>query len=133
LLDQPFWAARLRQLGVAGTPLPQRDLTADNLAAAIRSCQDEPDQQIRAANLGRPIHAEVGAAPVLAMVNACGLRVAPQRRTRDQATDMLKGRRTVTNSGGLCREHEQCASKPLPHLGSLSRSAIGILFVRTER
>jgi hypothetical protein len=26
LLDQPFWAARLHQLGVAPTPLPQRDL-----------------------------------------------------------------------------------------------------------
>jgi UDP:flavonoid glycosyltransferase YjiC (YdhE family) len=70
LLDQPFWAARLHQLGVAPTPLPQRDLTADALADAIRSCLDDPGYRSRAVNLAGRIRAEDGAAAVLTVVNA---------------------------------------------------------------
>jgi sterol 3beta-glucosyltransferase len=71
LLDQPFWAARLHQLGVAPAPLPQRDLTADGLAVAIRSC---PMSRTIAArpptSLPARIRAEDGAAAVLSVVNA---------------------------------------------------------------
>lgn len=70
LLDQPFWAERLYRLGVAPSPLPQRDLTADSLAAAIRSCLDEPGYRRQAANLAARIRAEDGAAVVLSVVNA---------------------------------------------------------------
>lgn len=68
LLDQPFWAGRLRQLGVAPPALPQRDLTADALADAIRSCVDEPAYRNQAVELARRIRAEDGAAAVLALV-----------------------------------------------------------------
>jgi hypothetical protein len=70
LLDQPFWTGRLHHVGVAPTPLPQRDLTADALPAAIRSCLDEPGYCRRAANLAGRIRAEDGAAAVLTLVNA---------------------------------------------------------------
>jgi UDP:flavonoid glycosyltransferase YjiC (YdhE family) len=69
LLDQPFWAARLRQLGIAPTGLPQRDLTAGALAAAIRTCLDEPGYRRRAARLADRIRAEDGAGEVLAVIN----------------------------------------------------------------
>ena len=72
LLDQPFWAARLHQLGVAPAPLPQRELTADTLAAAIRSCLDEPGYRSRAADVAARIGTEDGAAPVLALIDALG-------------------------------------------------------------
>jgi sterol 3beta-glucosyltransferase len=72
LLDQPFWAARLHRLGVAPAPLPQRDLSADALAAAIRSCLDEPGFRRRAAALAARIRAEDGADGVLTVVDALG-------------------------------------------------------------
>ncbi len=68
LLDQPFWAAQLHRLGVAPPPLPQRDLTADALADAIRSCVDEPTYRDRAVELARRIRAEDGSAAVLTLI-----------------------------------------------------------------
>lgn len=41
--DQPFWAQRLHMLGAAATPLPQRRLTAQRLAAAIRTTLNSTD------------------------------------------------------------------------------------------
>jgi UDP:flavonoid glycosyltransferase YjiC (YdhE family) len=38
--DQPFWARRLHQVGATTTPLSQRALTVDSLAAAIRAALD---------------------------------------------------------------------------------------------
>jgi sterol 3beta-glucosyltransferase len=67
---QPFWPPRLHQLGVAPTRLPQRDLTADALAAAIRACLDEPAYGSRAATLADRIRVADSAAGVLAVVNS---------------------------------------------------------------
>ena len=50
VLDQPFWSTRLHRLGVAPPPLPQRDLNADSLATAIRSCLAEPTYRNEPAN-----------------------------------------------------------------------------------
>ncbi|HEX6541509.1 MAG TPA: glycosyltransferase [Ktedonobacterales bacterium] len=69
LLDQPFWAARLHQLGVAPPPLPQRDLTADALADAMRCCVDDAAYRTWAADLAARIPAEDGAAAVLTIIN----------------------------------------------------------------
>lgn len=68
LLDQPFWADRLHRLGVAPRPLPLPDLTADTLADALRSCVNNPAYRNRAAELGRRIRAEDGAANVLTLI-----------------------------------------------------------------
>jgi UDP:flavonoid glycosyltransferase YjiC (YdhE family) len=69
LLDQPFWAACLHQLGVAPCPLPQRGLTAEALAGAMRSCVDDAAYRNRAADLAARIRAEDGAAAVLMLIN----------------------------------------------------------------
>ncbi|WP_411127881.1 glycosyltransferase [Streptomyces sp. x-19] len=70
MADQPFWAARLHQLGVAPRPLPFDELTAEALGAAITACVTVPALRQRAAELARRITAEDGAAAVLAYVAA---------------------------------------------------------------
>jgi sterol 3beta-glucosyltransferase len=58
--DQPFWAHRIKQLGVGPKPIPRRQLTAARLAAAITSAVTDKDMQARAAALGERIRAEDG-------------------------------------------------------------------------
>ncbi|WP_406091583.1 glycosyltransferase [Kitasatospora purpeofusca] len=66
MADQPFWAARLCELGVAPRSLPFADLTAEALAAAITDSLTEPSHRRRATELAHAIAAEDGAAAVLA-------------------------------------------------------------------
>ncbi|MDT9683100.1 glycosyltransferase [Streptomyces sp. TRM76323] len=68
MADQPFWASRLYELGVAPRPLPFQDLTADTLGNAITACLSEPAHRHRAAELARRIAAEDGTAPLLAHI-----------------------------------------------------------------
>ncbi|SEN51763.1 glycosyltransferase [Nonomuraea pusilla] len=56
--DQPFWAARAHAAGVAVPPQPQRRLTPETLAAAIRLAATDPGMAAAAADLGRRIRAE---------------------------------------------------------------------------
>ena len=58
--DQPFWGARVRDLGVGPAPLPQRRLTADGLATALRAAVNDAQIRRRARALGRAIRAEDG-------------------------------------------------------------------------
>ncbi|GAA2899902.1 glycosyltransferase [Streptosporangium fragile] len=58
--DQPFWAARAHAAGVAVPPRPQRRLTPDNLAAAIRLAATDTEMAAVAEDLGRRIRAEDG-------------------------------------------------------------------------
>ncbi len=68
LADQPFWAHRLRDLGVAPEPVYFAKLTAETLSGALRQCLEEPGYRDRAASLARQIADEDGAAAVLARV-----------------------------------------------------------------
>ncbi|MFI7699960.1 glycosyltransferase [Nonomuraea sp. NPDC049480] len=56
--DQPFWAARMHAAGVA--PAPQRPLTAESLAAAIRLAVTDRALAERAQSLGERVRAEDG-------------------------------------------------------------------------
>ena len=69
LVDQPFWADRLHRLGVAPHPLPLRELTADTLTDALRTCLDRPAFRDRAAELARRVRADDGPAGVLSVVS----------------------------------------------------------------
>jgi sterol 3beta-glucosyltransferase len=60
--DQPFWADRVRKLGVGPTPISRKRLTADNLADAIREAVGSEDIRARAAALGERIRDEDGVA-----------------------------------------------------------------------
>jgi UDP:flavonoid glycosyltransferase YjiC (YdhE family) len=65
LADQPFWARRLHELGVAPPPVPLSSLTADRLAGALRQVTTNPHHAARAAALSARLARENGAARVL--------------------------------------------------------------------
>lgn len=60
--DQPFWAGRVHALGAGPASIPRKILTAERLAEAIRIATEESSIRQRAAELGRQIRAEEGAA-----------------------------------------------------------------------
>ncbi|HTQ78488.1 MAG TPA: glycosyltransferase [Thermoanaerobaculia bacterium] len=67
--DQPLWAARLKTLGAAVDPIPQGELDAGNLAAAIRALTTDPRPRERAAALARALAAEDGPGQAVALVD----------------------------------------------------------------
>jgi sterol 3beta-glucosyltransferase len=58
--DQPFWAARARQLGAGPAPIPLGKLTAVRLAAAINEATHDEAMRVRCRELGKKIDAEDG-------------------------------------------------------------------------
>ena len=58
--DQPFWAARMRELGVAAAAPALHSLTGPALERALRQVLDDSDLRQRAIELGRRIRAEDG-------------------------------------------------------------------------
>lgn len=66
--DQPFWAARARELGVGPTPLPRARLTAERLAGAIAEVERDQGMAARAAALGERIRAEDGVGKAVAAI-----------------------------------------------------------------
>ncbi|MEW2439537.1 glycosyltransferase [Streptomyces caniferus] len=61
-VNQLMWGDHLHRLGVAPPPLKQRELTADALAAAVRTAAEDPVMAATAAGLGRLLGEEDGAA-----------------------------------------------------------------------
>ncbi|MEE2043834.1 glycosyltransferase, partial [Nocardiopsis tropica] len=59
--DQPFWAARVHDAGVAPAPLGGRRLSEDGLAAALTEALTGPGTAARAADRGERVRAEGGA------------------------------------------------------------------------
>jgi UDP:flavonoid glycosyltransferase YjiC (YdhE family) len=59
--DQFFWAARLNALGMSPPGVPQRELTVDSLAEAIRAITVTPDMRDRCRGIARAIRSERGA------------------------------------------------------------------------
>ena len=53
--DQPFWGERIRDLGAGPPPIPQRELTADRLAEAIRIASTDVGMRQRAEAVGEKI------------------------------------------------------------------------------
>lgn len=58
--DQPSWGKRLNYLGVAPPPIPVRQLTAQNLAAAIRRALDTPSMAQQASQIAATIRSQSG-------------------------------------------------------------------------
>lgn len=67
IVDQPFWGARVKALGVGPAPLPRKRLTAENLACAIDIAATDAGIKRRATALGEALRAEDG------MHNAVGV------------------------------------------------------------
>jgi len=60
VFDQPFWGARAKALGLGPDPIPQKKLTADRLAGAIRIAVTDSGMKQRARLCGEAICAENG-------------------------------------------------------------------------
>ena len=72
--DQPFWARRVQALGVGSEPIPQKKLTANRLAAAIRSVITDSNIQHSAKALGEKLRQENGVAAAIAFIETVGKR-----------------------------------------------------------
>src|SRR5699024_8744963 len=59
VLDQPFFGRRVREIGVAGEPVPVASATTDRIATSLRQTEDEAVRR-RAADVGRLVRAEDG-------------------------------------------------------------------------
>jgi sterol 3beta-glucosyltransferase len=68
--DQPFWGARVHALGAGPAPIPQRRLSAEALAGAIRVAVGDDGMRERAAALGAAIRGEDGVAAAVALLGA---------------------------------------------------------------
>jgi sterol 3beta-glucosyltransferase len=66
--DQPFWGRRVAALGAGPPPIPQRKLTVDNLASAIRQAVTDDRMRQCAAELGEKIRAEDGAGRAASLI-----------------------------------------------------------------
>ncbi len=60
IVDQPFWGARVRALGVGPDPIPLKKLTAARLAEAIHRAVTDRDIRQRAQRLAAALRAEDG-------------------------------------------------------------------------
>jgi UDP:flavonoid glycosyltransferase YjiC (YdhE family) len=83
--DQPFRAQRVYELGVGPEPLPRRELSAERLAAGIRTLVADGALRRRAAELGRLVRAEDGVGRAADLLEAHlaetgGRPVVPPRR-----------------------------------------------------
>lgn len=58
ILDQPFWGARVKALGLGPDPVPLKELTADRLSEAIRTAVTDNAMRERARSYGAAIRAE---------------------------------------------------------------------------
>ncbi len=68
IADQPFWGNQIARLGVGTAPIPQKQLSVDPLAAAIRSAATDPTMRQRAADLGVRLQMETGTANALDVI-----------------------------------------------------------------
>jgi UDP:flavonoid glycosyltransferase YjiC (YdhE family) len=67
--QQYFWSERVAALGVGPRSVDQSQLTAEQLAAAIRLAVSDETMKVRADNLGRRIQAENGVRQAVAVID----------------------------------------------------------------
>jgi UDP:flavonoid glycosyltransferase YjiC (YdhE family) len=79
--DQLFWGKRVRALGAGPEPVPQRRLTAEGLAVAIRAITEDGRMRRRAAEVGEEIRAEDGVARAVEIVAGRTSEGTPYRRS----------------------------------------------------
>jgi len=68
--DQPFWGARMVELGVAAASIPRRRLTAARLVQALRRALGDGEMRRRAAELGARVRAEDGVSRAVELLEA---------------------------------------------------------------
>jgi UDP:flavonoid glycosyltransferase YjiC (YdhE family) len=80
VFDQYFWGARIKALGLGPTPIAQKKLSAERLAAAIQLAVKDAGIQQRARSCGESIRAEDGVANAVKIVQSYfGLPIPNER------------------------------------------------------
>ncbi|MGD9091469.1 MAG: glycosyltransferase [Anaerolineales bacterium] len=70
IIDQPIWGERVHALGVGSKPIPQKKLTADNLAEAIREATTDQAIRQNAETIGAKLRAEDGIANAASLIDS---------------------------------------------------------------
>jgi sterol 3beta-glucosyltransferase len=68
IVDQPFWGARVRALGVGPAPIPMKQLTSRRLAGAIHSAVTDTGLRQSAQRLGAALQSEDGLGRAVALI-----------------------------------------------------------------
>ncbi len=79
LIDQPLWGARVRSLGAGPKPIPQKKLTVDKLAGAIKEAVSNPSIREKAEMVGQGIRNEEGIEKAVSIIETI---VTPVRTTQ---------------------------------------------------
>jgi len=66
--DQPFWGRHVHLLGAGTEPIPQKKLTGEKLATAIKDTISNPDIQRKAKDIGEKIRKEDGIGNAVAVI-----------------------------------------------------------------
>jgi len=66
--DQPFWGARVAELGVGPKPISRKKLTPERLSQAIREAVTNIEMRQRASSLGERIRSEDGVASAVEII-----------------------------------------------------------------
>jgi len=66
--DQPVWARRVYEIGAGARPIPQKKLTAENLASAISNVTGNAGMRRTAEDLGEKIRSENGVDAAVAII-----------------------------------------------------------------
>ena len=69
LADQPFWGQRVADLGAGAQPIPQKRLTVDKLAAAIRAAVSDKAMIHCADEIGVKVRAEDGVGTAVSIID----------------------------------------------------------------
>lgn len=68
--DQPFWGQRVAALGAGPAPIPQKKLTVENLAAAVKTAVNDHAMHQQATRLSHQIRQEDGVANAIAIIES---------------------------------------------------------------
>ncbi|MEM8678444.1 MAG: glycosyltransferase [Planctomycetota bacterium] len=68
MVDQPYWGARVHQLGAGVAPIRQRHLTAENLSRALHQLTQDPSLRARASAIQAQLATEDGIATAVRFI-----------------------------------------------------------------
>ena len=74
--DQSLWGRRIAQLGLGPAPIPNDELTAEHLAAAIVEATTDDAMRARASAMGERVRAEDGIGRAIELLNEYAARFA---------------------------------------------------------
>ncbi|QDV36180.1 glycosyltransferase [Tautonia plasticadhaerens] len=83
--DQPYWGRVVSGVGVGPEPIPQKRLTADRLAGAIRQATGDMEMRTRAQRLGERMRSEDGVGRAVEVIE----RLTSQTRHEVGSSELL--------------------------------------------